>query len=55
MLFWPMKCSFDVFNGCSRNALALKNKKVQSIFGEVYFGIITLAVFHLQNHVSDFF
>ena len=39
-----------------RNALALKSKNVQGIFGETF--ILTLlssGVFHLQNDVSDFF
>ena len=39
-----------------RNALALKSKKVQGIFGKTF--ILTLlssAVFRLQNYVSDFF
>ena len=39
-----------------RNAVALKSKKVQGIFGETF--ILTLlssAVFLLQNHPLDFF
>ena len=39
-----------------RNALALKSTKVQGIFGETF--ILTLSssvVFHLQNHVPNFF
>ena len=39
-----------------RNALTLKSKKVQSIFGgTLILALSSSAVFHLQNHVSDFF
>ena len=39
-----------------RNALTLKSKKVQSIFGGTFIlALSSSAVFHLQNHVSDFF
>ena len=39
-----------------RNALALKSKKVQGIFGETFIlALLSSAVFRLQNHVSDFF
>ena len=39
-----------------RNALTLKSKKVQGIFGETFIlALLSSAVFRLQNHVSDFF
>ena len=39
-----------------RNALTLKSKKVQSIFGGTFIlALSSSAVFRLQNHVSDFF
>ena len=39
-----------------RNALALKSKKVQGIFGETFIlALLSSAVFGLQNHVPDFF
>ena len=39
-----------------RNALALKSKKVQGIFGKTFIlALLSSAVFRLQNHVSDFF
>ena len=39
-----------------RNALALKSKKVQGIFGETFIlALFSSAAFRLQNHVSDFF
>ena len=39
-----------------RNALALKRKKVQGIFGKRFIlALLPSAVFRLQNHVSDFF
>ena len=39
-----------------RNALALKSKKVQGIFGKTFIlALLSSAVFHLQNCVSDFF
>ena len=39
-----------------RNALALKSKKVQGIFGETFIlALSSSAVFRLQNRVSDFF
>ena len=39
-----------------RNALALKSKKVQGIFGETFImALSSSAVFRLQNHVSDYF
>ena len=39
-----------------RNALALKNKKVQGIFGKtITLVLLSSADLRLQNHVSDFF
>ena len=39
-----------------RNAPALKNKRVQGIFGETFIlALWSSAVFHLQSGVSDFF
>ena len=39
-----------------RNALALKSKKVQGIFGKSFIlALLSSAVFRLQNRVSDFF
>ena len=39
-----------------RNALALKSKKVQGIFGKTFIlALLSSAVFRLQNSVSDFF
>ena len=39
-----------------RNMLALKSKKVQGIFGKNFIlALLSSAVFHLQNSVSDFF
>ena len=39
-----------------RNALALKGKKVQGIFGETFIlAFLSTAVFPLQSRVSDFF
>ena len=39
-----------------RNALALKSKNVQGIFGETFIlPLSSSAVFLLQNHVSDLF
>ena len=39
-----------------RNKLALKSMKVQGIFGETFIlALSSLAVFRLQNRVSDFF
>ena len=39
-----------------RNALALKSKEVQRIFRRTFIlALLSLAVFHLQNHVSDSF
>ena len=39
-----------------RNILALKSKKVQGIFGKNFIlALLSSAVFHLQNSVSDFF
>ena len=39
-----------------RNALALKSKKVQGMFREMFIlAILSSAVFRLQNRVSDFF
>ena len=39
-----------------KNALALKGKKVQGIFGEMFIlALLSSAVFRLQNRVSDFF
>ena len=38
-----------------RNALALKSKKVQAIFGEIFIlALLSSAFFHLQNRVSDY-
>ena len=38
-----------------RNARALKSKKVQGIFGKTFILLLlSSAVFHLQNCVSDF-
>ena len=38
-----------------RNALALKSKKVQGIFGKTFIlALLSSAVFRLENHVSDF-
>ena len=38
-----------------RNALALKSKKVQGIFGKMFIlALSSSAVFRLQNRVSDF-
>ena len=37
-----------------RKALALKNKKVQGIFGKTFILALSSAVFLLQNRVSDF-
>ena len=56
----------DVFKTCrkskflkkriSRNALALKSKKVQGIFGETFIlALLSSTVFRLENRVSDFF
>ena len=39
-----------------KNALALKSKKVQGVFGKTFIlALLFSAVFRLQNHVSDFF
>ena len=39
-----------------RNALAMKSKKVEGIFGKTFIlALLSSAVFCLQNHVSDFF
>ena len=39
-----------------KNALALKSKKVQGIFGKTFIlALLSSAVFRLQNRVSDFF
>ena len=39
-----------------RNALPLKSKKAQVIFGETFIlALLSSAVFPLQNSVSDFF
>ena len=39
-----------------KNALALKGKKVQGIFGEMFIlALLSSAVFRLKNRVSDFF
>ena len=37
-----------------RNALALKGKRVQGIFGKTFILVLSSAVFSLQNRVSDF-
>ena len=40
----------------SRNVLALKSKNVQDIFGKtIILTLLSSAVVHLQNCVSDFF
>ena len=40
----------------SRNALVLKGKKVQGIFGKTFIlALLSSAVFRLQSCVSDFF
>ena len=39
-----------------RNALALKSRKVQGIFGKTFIlGLLSSPVFHPQNRVSAFF
>ena len=39
-----------------RNALVLKSKKAQGIFGKTFIlGLLSSAVFRLQNRVSDVF
>ena len=39
-----------------KNALALKGKKVQGIFGEMFIlALLSSAVFRLQSRVSGFF
>ena len=39
-----------------RNALALKSKKIQGIFGKTFIlPLLSLPVFRLQNGISDFF
>ena len=39
-----------------RNALTLKSKNVQGIFGETFIlALFSSAVFRLENRVSDFF
>ena len=39
-----------------RNALPLKSKKVQGIFTETFIlALSSLAIFRLQNRVSDFY
>ena len=39
-----------------RNAVALKDKKVQGIFWKTFIlALLSSAVFRLQNNVSDFF
>ena len=39
-----------------KNALALKSKKVQGIFGKTFIlALLSSAVFRLQNRVSDLF
>ena len=39
-----------------RNAVALKNKKVEDIFGKIFiFASLSSAAFRLQNRVPDFF
>ena len=38
------------------NSLAMKSKKLQGIFGKLFvMALLSSAVFHQQNHVSDFF
>ena len=54
---WRRSQNFD-FLGKKiwRNALTLKSKKVQGIFGETFIlALSSSAVFRLQNRVSDFF
>ena len=51
-------CRKDKFLGkiILRNALVLMNKKVQVILRKTFvMALLTSTVFHLQNHVSDFF
>ena len=51
-------CRKSIFLGKKiwRNALALKSKKVQGIFGKTFIlALLSSAVFRLQNRVSDFF
>ena len=60
MYYWEKltssKLRFSQKENSKRNALVLKNKKVQGIFGETcILALSSLAVFHLQNCVSDFF
>ena len=51
---WP-KIKF-LGNKIWRNALALKIKMVEDIFGEKFIlALLSLAVYRLQNNVSDFF
>ena len=51
---WP-KIKF-LGNKIWRNALALKIKMVEGIFGEKFIlALLFLAVYRLQNNVSDFF
>ena len=39
-----------------RNALAFISKKVQGVFGKTFIlALLSSAVFHLQNRLSDFF
>ena len=38
-----------------RNALSLKSKKVQGIFGKLYLALLSSAVVCIQNCVLDFF
>ena len=39
-----------------KNALAVKGKKIQGIFGKMFIlALLSSAVFRLQNLVSDFF
>ena len=54
----PKTCQKSKFLGKKiwRNTLAMKSKKVQSIFGKTFIlALLSSAVFCLQNSVSDFF
>ena len=53
---WPSQ-NFDFLGKkICKNALTLKSKKVQDIFGETFIlALSSSAVFRPQNRVSDFF
>ena len=43
-------------NKICRNALVLQSEKVQDILGQTFIlALLSLTVFRLQSHVSDFF